>query len=68
MTMEFEAAVSGTNYTFSFINDTSVLISGENAEYILYKIKQWHCADEISESLLEDLSAAIDNFLRMKTA
>ncbi len=63
--MEFEAIVQNTSYTFNFINDTSVLISANNAEYILYKNKQWHCADIISEKLLKCLGNAIEAHLKM---
>jgi hypothetical protein len=63
--MEFEATVQNTSYTFNFINNTSVLISGNNAEYILYKTKQWHCADIISEKLLKNLGNAIEEHLKL---
>jgi hypothetical protein len=63
--MEFEATVQNTSYTFNFINNSSVLISGNNSEYILYKKKQWHCADIISEKLLKSLGNAIEEHLKM---
>ena len=63
--MEFEAIIHNTNYTFNFINDTSVLISGNKTEYILYKKKQWHCADIINEKLLKSLGNAIEEHLKM---
>jgi hypothetical protein len=62
--MDFEATVQNTIYTFYFINSTSVLISGNNAEYILYKNKQWQCADIISEKLLKSLGNAIEEHLK----
>jgi competence transcription factor ComK len=63
--MEFEATIQNTSYTFNFINNTSVLISGNNAEYILYKNKQWHCADIINEKLLKNLGNAIEEHLKL---
>lgn len=62
--MDFEATIQNTRYHFNFINSTSVLISGNNAEYILYKTKQWQCADSISEKLLRSLGSAIEEHLR----
>ncbi len=61
--MRFEAVVHNTHYSFSFINNTSVLISTDNAEYILYKNKQWCCADMINEKLLKSLGNAIEDHL-----
>jgi len=62
--MDFEATIQNTHYSFNFINSTSVLISGNNAEYILYKNKQWQCADIINEKLLRNLGNAIEDHLR----
>ncbi len=58
--MEFKGTVAGENYQFYFINDTTVLISGPNAEYILYKTSRWHCADEIPPVLLKGLAELIE--------
>ncbi|MGZ3837398.1 MAG: hypothetical protein ACXVMS_01945 [Flavisolibacter sp.] len=63
--MEFDATIQGIRYTFNFISRTSVLISGSNEEYILYKKHQWHCADEISMPLLKSLGNAIEDHLRV---
>jgi len=62
--MDFETTIQNTRYRFNFINNTSVLISGNNAEYILYKNKQWHCADLINEKLLKHLGEAIEQHLK----
>jgi len=61
--MEFEAAVHGENYRFSFINDTSVLVSCRHGEYILYKSKIWRCADDLPRTLVELLGEVIDERL-----
>jgi len=59
--MNFEALVNGELYSFYFIKDTTVLVSSAKAEYILYKKKQWHCADEIPQNLLNMLGSAIES-------
>jgi hypothetical protein len=61
--MEFDATVLGQNYRFSFINDNSVLVSGKNVEYILYKKKVWLCADEIAMRLLEQFGKVLNERL-----
>lgn len=66
--MEFDATIQGNQYKFYFINPQSVLISGADAEYILYKGKQWQCADEITESLLCSLGQTIDQFLQVRSS
>lgn len=58
--MEFDAEVQGENYHFTYINDSSVLVSGRNAEYILYKNNTWRCADEVPRHTLEELGDVID--------
>jgi hypothetical protein len=50
--MQFNANVSGENYQFYFINSSTVLVSGSKGEYILYKTRNWNCADEIPKDLL----------------
>ena len=65
--MEFEATLLGTTYTFCFITNSSVLISGNNGEYILYKNQQWQCADQIAEKLLKSFGSVLDNYLKVKT-
>jgi hypothetical protein len=59
--MNFEALVNGELYSFYFIKDTMVLVSCSEAEYILYKKKQWHCADQIPQALLSMLGSAIED-------
>lgn len=61
--MEFEAAVHGENYRFSFLNDTSVLVSCRYGEYILYKAKIWRCADDLPRTLVELLGEVIEERL-----
>ena len=61
--MEFEAAVRGEEYHFSFLNNTSVLVSGRKGEYILYKTKSWHCADDLPSEMVEELGEVIDEHL-----
>jgi hypothetical protein len=63
--MEFDAEVQGKNYHFSPINGSSVLVSGGNAEYILYKNKIWRCADELSSEILEELGDIIDEHMHV---
>lgn len=58
--MEFDAIVFGQPYTFSPLTKDSYLISGSQAEYILYKRDIWRCADEITLELLQKLGAAIE--------
>lgn len=60
--MNFEALVNGEMYSFYFIKETMVLVSSSQAEYILYKKKQWHCADDISPALLGMLGTAIEQY------
>jgi hypothetical protein len=62
--MNFEALVNGEMYSFYFIKETMVLVSSSQAEYILYKKKQWHCADDIPLSLLGMLGSAIEEHTR----
>jgi hypothetical protein len=61
--MEFEAAVRGEDYRFSFLNNSSVLVSGRQAEYIIYKNKTWRCADVIPLEIVEELGEVIDEHL-----
>jgi hypothetical protein len=65
--MEFDAQIKGNSYQFFFINSTTVLISGSDGEYILYKNKLWHCADEIPEHLMRDFSITLDRHLSTQT-
>ena len=63
--MEFDAVVSGDNYRFSSLSQTSFLVSGPKAEYILYNRNQhWHCADEIEKDLLQKLSGVLEDRLQ----
>jgi len=59
--MNFEALVNGELYSFYFIKTNMVLVSSSRVEYILYKKKEWHCADEIPELLLSMLGSAIED-------
>ena len=58
--MEFVGTVLGAVYQFSVLNDNSVLVTGNNQEYILYKNKTWQCADEITSRLLNELADIIE--------
>ena len=63
--MEFETTVLGEQYRISFLNQQSFLVSGPQSEYILYKkSKNWYCADEIREGLLEELAMVLDERLQ----
>jgi len=63
--MEFETSVRGENYRFSFLNHTSVLVSGKRGDYILYKNKVWRCADDLPRAIVEELGAAIEEHLQI---
>jgi hypothetical protein len=63
--MEFKAVVRGEDYRFSFLNNTSVLVSGPRGEYILYKNKRWLCADDLSSEIVEELGEVIDEHLHV---
>lgn len=58
--MEFDAEVQGQCYHFTSINNDSILVSGRNGEYILYKNRIWRCAEELSREILEELGEVID--------
>ena len=59
--MNFDALVNGELYSFYFIKETTVLVSSSQEEYILYKKKQWHCADQIPANLVNMLGSAIED-------
>jgi len=61
--MEFVAAIQGIDYRFSFLNNSSVLVSGREGEYILYKNKIWRCADDIPRKILEEFAEVIDEHI-----
>jgi hypothetical protein len=63
--MEFEAAVRGEEYRFSFLNNTSVLVSGRQGEYILYKSKTWRCADDLPTEIVEELGEIIEERIQV---
>lgn len=63
--MEFEVAVHGENYRFSFLNNTSVLVSSRQGEYILYKTKIWRCADELPREMVQKLGEIIEERLQV---
>jgi hypothetical protein len=59
--MEFDAVVLDEPFHFAFLNATTVLVSGTQQEYILYKNGGWRCADEIPPSLMQAFSLVLDN-------
>lgn len=61
--MDFEAAVQRQKYRFSFLNHTSVLVSGPQGEYILYKNKIWRCADDLPVEMVEKFGDIIEQHL-----
>lgn len=61
--MEFAALVWGEEYRFSFLNNNSVLVSGRQGDYILYKAEIWRCADEVSPDMVEELGEVIDAYM-----
>lgn len=63
--MEFAAVVCGNQYQFVLLNKNSFLVSGNNVEYILYKGKDWRCADEIKYGLLLELGEVIEEHLQV---
>lgn len=63
--MEFDAEVRGERYHFSPINNSSVLVSGRNAEYILYKNNVWKCADELAKDTVEELGEIIEERMQI---
>ena len=65
--MEFVATIEGHKYLFTSLNKNSFLISGNNTEYILYKSRQWKCADEITFQLLEAFGEVIDERMAVKS-
>lgn len=64
--MEFEAPLRGENYRFAFLNNTSVLVSGRQGEYILYKNKTWRCADDLPTEIVEEFGDIIDEHLQVR--
>lgn len=58
--MEMVATVYGEKYVVSSLSKNSYLVSGNTAEYIIYKAGGWHCADEIPPVVLRALGQAID--------
>lgn len=63
--MEFEATVAGETYCFSPLNSYSFLISGPKGEYILYRHStEWRCAEDIDESILEELTLILNRQTR----
>jgi hypothetical protein len=63
--MEFKASVHGENYQFSLLNNSSVLVSSKQGEYILYKNKTWRCADDLPRAIVEELGEVIDEYLQV---
>jgi hypothetical protein len=64
--MEFEAPLHGEDYRFAFLNNTSVLVSGRQGEYILYKNKTWRCADDLPTEIVEEFGDIIDEHLQVR--
>jgi hypothetical protein len=62
--MEFEAVVRGEAYRFSFLDVTSVLVSGRQGEYIFYKNNIWRCADDLPVELVKEFGKIIDGHLQ----
>ncbi len=58
--MEFKANIENELYTFSSINSSSYLVTGQQNSYILYKASQWQCADLIPNKLLRKLAEVIE--------
>jgi len=61
--MEFVAKLNGESYHFLFLNNNSVLVSSNTGEYILYKTKEWRCADELKPKIVQALGEIIDEQL-----
>lgn len=62
--MEFDSELLGEHYHFTSINSNSILVSGRDAEYILYKNRTWRCADELSREIVEELGEIIDEHMK----
>lgn len=59
--MEFQATVIGECYHFTPLSQRQYLVSGDHAEYILYrKDQQWRCADELEFKLLQRFQQEIE--------
>lgn len=63
--MEFTAAIRGEDYRFSLLNNDSVLVSGQQSEYILYKNKRWRCADDVAPEIVEEFGEVIDEHIQI---
>jgi hypothetical protein len=63
--MEFNAEVRGEDYHFSLINNHSVLVSGKQGEFILYKNHRWRCADDIKADIVEEFGEVIDEHIQI---
>lgn len=63
--MEFEATMDGEYYRFFVLNNSSVLVSSQKEEYILYKSKGWRCADELKPRMVEAPGEVIDEYLEV---
>jgi hypothetical protein len=63
--MEFEAEIRGEDYHFSSLNGNTVLVSGKQGEYILYKNKTWRCADELPRNIIAELGEIIEERLHV---
>ena len=62
--MDFAAGVRREEYRSSFLNNSSVLVSGRQGDYILYKNRVWRCADDISTKVVEELGKVIDAYIQ----
>jgi hypothetical protein len=63
--MEFTANVHGEQYQFSFINRNSVWVSSATGEYILYKLNNWRCADDVNPEIVTRLGQIIEEHLQV---
>lgn len=58
--MEFSATVGHEEFTFSQINQSSYLVSSNRVSVIIYKGRNWQCADDVPYNLVSQLGQVID--------
>ena len=63
--MEFEAEINGEGYRFTPLNNSSVLVSGNRGEYILYKHQTWRCADDLPREMVTEFGQIIDEHFQI---
>lgn len=66
--MEFEVSLKGDSYRFSFLDGTTVLVTGRGGEYILYKTKVWRCADDLPVAVIRELGEIIEEHMAVSHA